>query len=262
MKVGYYQFDIVQRDKFSNLDNVSIMLSSKSFDIIVLPELFNTGYLFNTKYDLVSLAEKIPDGETTQELIQISRRTGGYIVGTIPEHAGNNIYNTAVLVGPEGLIGTHRKIHLSNYEKNIFAAGHDIEVFSVNDVKIGIATCFEIFFPELIRIMVRKGAQILCHPANFGGRMSLEIIKTRAVENKIYTVTANRIGTEKHFKTVAEFRGESRIISPNGVIINESRKEEDIKISGINPEESLDKSDAICFDYISEWKKYKISTRE
>ena len=262
MKVGYYQFDVVQRDKFSNLDNVSIMLSSKSFDIVVLPELFNTGYLFNTKYDLISLAEKIPEGESTQELIQVSRRTGGYIVGTIPEQDGNKIYNTAILVGPEGLIGTHRKIHLSNYEKNIFAEGNNIEVFSINDFKVGIATCFEIFFPELIRILVRKGAQILCHPANFGGKLSLEIIKTRAVENKIYTITANRIGTEKHFKTIAEFRGESRIISPNGVIIAESSKEEDIKISGITPEETLDKSDAICFDYVSEWKKYKISARE
>lgn len=262
MKVGFYQYDVKFGKKSLNLSKVIGTLLQHNFDLIVLPELFTTGYLFSSKQEVLSYAEQVPNGETTTALIEISKKKQAYIIGGIPEIDGNKLYNTAVVVGPKGYIGKHRKIHLTKFEIPLYDKGCDFNVFNLNGIIIGVVICFDSWFPELCRILTLKGAQILCNPANFGGRKSLDIMKVRAMENMIYTVTANRIGTENGRKIAVKFLGESQIVSYNGEIMSCVGDKESIFIIDIDPEQALRKNNVMCKDLFQELNFYNTYDRK
>lgn len=258
MKVGFYQFDVKFGEKEMNIKKVSENLLKTDFDLIVLPELFNSGYLFTSKELLKEMAEEVPDGKTTEALIEVAEKMNGYIVAGIIEIDNGKIYNTAVVVGPEGFIGKHRKVHLSKYELNFFSRGKSFEVFEIGVAKIGIVTCFDSWFPEAARLLMLKGARILCHPSNFGGTKSLDVIRIRALENMVYAITANRTGIEYGEGFDAEFRGESRITNIDGTIIECADSEESLKIIDIDPELAARKSNHLCADLFEELSVYEI----
>lgn len=260
MKVGIYQFDIKIREVEKNLKKVEENLSITNADLVVLPELFTTGYLFSDKNDLRKYSEEIPNGKSVKLLERIAKKNELYIVGGLSEKDEDKIYNTAVLVGPEGYIGKYRKIHLTDFEKNIFDEGKEIRVFDVKGVKIGIAICFDTWFPELVRIMIKKGAQIICHPANFGGPYSLNVIKTRALENMVYTVTSNRIGNEKGDEFDATFLGNSLLLDTMGEELIAMEDKEQIKVVDIDPDKAKMRKNIICNDLNYEMNKYKIES--
>lgn len=257
MKVGFYQFDVEFGKKENNLKKVIDKLETVDFDLIVLPELFNTGYLFTSKEQLFEIAEKIPTGKTTEALLEVARHRNGYIVAGLAEIEEEKIYNTTVIVGPEGYIGKHRKVHLSRFEENFFDSGNFFEVFDIGGVEIGIVTCFDSWFPESARLLSMKGAKILCHPSNFGGIDSLDVIRIRALENMVYTITANRIGTEYGKDFDAAFRGESRIVSYDGSILVGADSSESINIIEIDPELAAKKSNHLCADLFKELSIYE-----
>ncbi|MCG8642661.1 MAG: hypothetical protein MI862_23245, partial [Desulfobacterales bacterium] len=116
--------------------------------------------------------------------------------------------------------------------------------------------CFDSWFPELCRALTLKGAQIICHPANFGGRMSLEIMKVRAMENMVYTVTSNRIGTEENGNISAKFCGESQIISWNGDVLSCADDQDSIFVTEVDPKQALKKSNVMCQDLLYELNFY------
>ncbi len=259
MKIGYYQFSPLLGDKEANLKRVRLALEKTEFDLILLPELFNVGYFHDSVEKITELSEPIPDGETVRMLTEIAEKKKAYIVGGIAEKEDKALYNTAVVIGPEGIIGKQRKIHLTEFEKKFFLPGNEIELFEIGETKIGIAICFDIFFPEYSRILAKKGIELLLHPACFGGKDSLDIIRVRALENKIYTLTANRTGKEITSNGEAEYRGESRIISPEGEIVAFSEEKEDIMIIETDPRKANSKEDIICKDYRAEWNRYDIT---
>ena len=260
MKVGVYQFDIKIREVDNNLKKVKDNLKEIDADLVVLPELFTTGYLFSDKNDLRKYSENIPEGKSVKALEKIAKNNNIYIIGGLSEKEEDKIYNTAVLVGPEGYIGKYRKIHLTDFEKNIFDEGNEIKVFDIEGTKIGIAICFDTWFPELLRLMIKKGAQIICHPANFGGPYSLNIIKTRAMENMVYTVTSNRIGTEQGDGFDATFLGNSLVLDTMGEELIAMDDEEQIKIVDIDPNKAKLRKNIICNDLNYEMNKYKIES--
>lgn len=257
MKVSCYQFDIKYKDIQFNLEKVSSKIPTINSDLIVLPELFTTGYYFDKKSDLIKFSEEIPNGETTQKLITIAKQFNKFIVGGISEIENENLYNTTVIIGPEGLIGKHRKVHLPKDEKHIFSKGQNFDTYSINKVKIGIIQCFDSWFPEASRILMLKGANIFINPANFGGPWSLDIIKARSIENKVYSILCNRIGSENIKGEIAKFRGKSMIVNYTGDVLAQAGKKEEIITSEIFPQETISKETIVCDDIISELDIYK-----
>jgi predicted amidohydrolase len=137
-------------------------------NLIVLPELATTGYVFETREEAFAHAEAVPDGPTVESFARIAAARNVYIVGCVAERDGMKLYDTAVLVGPEGYIGRYRKTHLWNTEKLWFTPGD--EGFSVFDTKIGrigLLVCWDIWFPETARIVTQMGADIICVPTGW-----------------------------------------------------------------------------------------------
>lgn len=196
-------------------------------DLIVLPELSNSGYVFNSREEAFSLAERIPNGKTAQQWIELGRERGVYIVGGYTEQEDNTLYNSAVLTGPDGYIGTYRKTHLWDEEKFWFEPGNTIRVFDTKIGRIGVQVCYDQWFPELSRIQSIKGADIIVEPTNWvptnnqerldniGGDELIQanyIAMSNANANKVWFACANRVGTERE----SEFLGKSIIVDPTG----------------------------------------------
>lgn len=261
MKAGFYQFDVKLGQKRHNLEKVHERLIKSDFDLMILPEFFNTGYLFSSKEQFMEVAESIPEGETIEMLSKIARTKNGYVIGGIAEKDGKELYSTVIVVGPDGYMGKQRKIHLTNLEKPFFENGTDIKIFDLDGVNVGIAACFDAWFPELSRILMLKGAQIICTPANFGGPWTLDVIKVRAMENIVYWILSNRIGFESREDIEADFRGDSRVIKYNGDILVQASAQEKICIIDIDPEEAKNKSTIMSDDFITEVQLYSVKKK-
>ena len=120
MKVGFVQNDPPFGEVEKNLEHVVRALSGQKADLFVLPELFTTGYQFTRREEALELAEPIPDGNTTKALLDLAKKIDSHIVAGIAELEGDAVYNSAVVVGPNGFIGRYRKAHLFDTEKEIF----------------------------------------------------------------------------------------------------------------------------------------------
>ena len=144
MRVGYLQFDPVFGEVARNLDHVTAQLEKVETDLIVLPELFATGYQFVSQEEVFQLAEPVPDGATTKRLADIAARLGMTIVAGLPERDGGRCFNSAVVVGPKGFIGCYRKTHLFFEETLWFTPGDSgFHVWDIGPAKVGVMICFD-----------------------------------------------------------------------------------------------------------------------
>lgn len=193
-----------------NVDRALRTIQRMKADLVVLPELFNTGYNFANRREVDKVSENIPDGFTTEKLLETSRELGMIIVAGLAEKSNGNYYNSAVVVG-EKYLGKYRKIHLFSREKKLFTKGREFKVFG----NIGIMICFDWVFPESARILMLKGAEIIAHPAALVLPYCPDSMKTRSLENRVFTITADRIGVERGLR----FIGSSQIVDPTGRII-------------------------------------------
>lgn len=230
MKASFFQFNPVFGKKNDNLMRVRDALTNVSADLLVLPEFFATGYQFTSKSEVAELAEHVPDGKTTEFLAALSQEKDMYIVAGLPERAGEKFYNSAVLTGPEGFIGMYRKTHLF-YEENIFFSPGDtgFRVWDTPIGKIGIMICFDWFFPESARTLALKGAEVIAHPSNLVLPFCPQSMPIRCLENRVYAVTTNRIGTEQRKEgEPLTFIGQSQITSPKAEILVRAGTNEEI----------------------------------
>ena len=220
IKIGYVQTSPIFGDKEKNFEQVESLLVGVKADLIVLPELFATGYTFVSKDEAVSLAET-PKGKTSNFLLNLSKLTGAVIIGGYVEKAGNDIYNSAMIVSNNDVIDSYRKIHLYYKEKLWFSPGDKpLKVYEINDIKIGIMICFDWIFPEVARSLALLGADIIAHPANLVLPYCQKAMVTRCLENRVHAVTANRIGQEKRGDDDFKFTGASQITSYNGKVLS------------------------------------------
>lgn len=243
MKVGFFQFSPVFGNPEKNLDLIRKNVKGADLpDILVLPELALTGYTFEDYEEAYSLSEEI-GGRLTSELVRIAGENSITMAVGFLEKEGKHLYNSSVLVDGEGVKGVYRKVHLFREEKNIFKAGNSgFPVFEAYGVKVGMLVCFDWIFPEAARTLALKGVDIILHSANLVLPYYQKAAITRAVENRVFIVLANRNGIEERSGKCNEFTGESEIIDPGGrVILKTGKKEEGVFSIDINPEDARDK---------------------
>lgn len=245
MRVGFYQFEPVFGEVKLNLDKVVGRLEGCECDLMVLPELFATGYQFLSKDEVAALAEPVPDGPTTVRLCEVAKRRSMHLVAGLLERSGERFYNSAVLVGPKGFLGVYRKAHLFFEETLFFTPGDTgFVVWDIGAARVGILVCFDWFYPEAARTLALRGADILCHPANLVLPYCPDAMVTRCLENRVFSVTANRIGTEaRGQKKPLTYIGNSEIVDPRGhILYRASRDQEDLHMVDIDPHQARSKS--------------------
>ena len=196
--------------------------ASNSARLIVLPELCNSGYVFETRDEAFALAEEIPNGATTEAWRQAAAHHGAYLVAGICERAGDSLYNAAVIVGPTGYIGTFRKVHLWNEENNFFEPGNlGFPVFHTPIGRIASFICYDGWFPESYRLCALSGADIICIPTNWvpipgqdpkREAMANILCMAAAHSNSVFVAAADRVGVERG----QPFNGQSIIDSYTG----------------------------------------------
>jgi len=208
-------------------------------ELIVLPELSNSGYNFKNKRQALECSEPVPRGPTVKEWEKLARKNNVWIVGGINERYKDKLYNSAVILGPEGYIGKYRKLHLFAKEKTIFQPGNiRLETINTNDFAFGVMICFDWAFPEVARVLTLMGAEILCHPANLVLPYGQQAMQIRSLENHVFTITANRVGKEGKLT----FTGQSQITNVKGeVLAKGSRNKEEVIVAEINPEAARNK---------------------
>jgi len=220
MKVGYIQTSPIFGEKGQNFKEIEKLITNLRADLIVLPELFATGYTFVSKEEALSLAEN-NDGETAQFLIKVAQLTESVIVGGFIEKDGEKVYNSAMIVSEKGVIGKYRKLHLYFKEKLWFTPGDKpLKIYEINGVNIGVMICFDWFFPETARTLTLLGADIIAHPANLVLPYCQKVMVSRCLENRVYAVTANRIGQEIRGEDSFKFTGGSQITSYDSKILS------------------------------------------
>lgn len=220
MKIGFVQFGPALGRVDDNIERATALLSGMQADVVVLPELFNTGYFFSSHEQVRELAEEIPDGKTTRALLKASRVKNMWIAAGLAEKSKQGIFNSSVLVSPSGDVFTYRKIHLFNEEKIWFKPG-DLGFVTVDTgrCRLGLMICFDWFFPESARTLALQGADVICHCANLVLPYCQDAMVTRCLENRVFAVTANRTGEDKAGDRILKFTGKSQITGPGGQIL-------------------------------------------
>ena len=252
MLVAVAQIEPQLAEKERNLDACLARMdeaATAGAQLLVLPECAIPGYMFDSADEALPYAEEIP-GPTTETLERECRRLGLHVVCGLLERDGDALRNTAVLVGPDGLIGTYRKTHLPFLGVDRFVTpGDALPVFETPLGRIGIEICYDLRFPEVTRTLALKGADIIAHPTNFpmAAKIQTELITVaRAAENRIYLLTANRVGKERW----GEFCGWSQIVDPFGKRLAEANeREETLLVGEVDVEKARDKDYVIPGEY-------------
>ncbi len=187
-------------------------------DLLVLPELFATGYAFRDRAEALALGEVGGEGLTGRWLATLSARTKGLVVAGLVERDGDRLYNAASVWADGRLLITYRKVHLFGFEREVFDPGPGpLPVVEHRGLRVGVMICFDWWFPEAARTLALAGADVIAHPSNLVMAHCQAAMVTRALENRVFTVTANRIGTEhRPPRPSLTFTGRSVIVTPGG----------------------------------------------
>lgn len=186
-------------------------ITSVDADVYVLPELALSGYLFVSHAEVRASAETVADA-CLMRLREVARARDAAIIVGFAEAAGDRVYNSAAVLAPEGVLGVYRKIHLFADERRWFAPGDTPPlVVHWRGRALGVMICFDWFFPETARCLALAGAELLCHPANLVMPFCQDAMRTRSLENRVFSATANRVGREERGGESLTFTGRSQI---------------------------------------------------
>lgn len=224
MRLAIVQTDPVFGDVRKNVASALELLDKASADLYVLPELFNTGYNFADVRELEPLAEDA-SGSTYRSLADFASRKRCHIVYGFAEKA-DRLYNSATLVGPHGLIGLYRKVHLYYRENILFDPGNlGFPVYDLPFGSLGVMICFDWIYPEAARTLALRGAQLIAHPSNLVLPYCPDAMVTRCIENRLFAATANRVGRENRGGIDLTYIGMSQVVTPGGQILARLDKE-------------------------------------
>lgn len=232
-RIALAQISCEQGNKEKNLETIRENVAKakrEGAQLVIFPELSLTGYVVRDQ--IYELAERIP-GPSTRFVEELAKESKLHIIFGMPEaseKAQATLYNSAILVGPKGVIGKYHKMYLPTHsvfeEKRYFRPGYQVAVFDTKLGKIGLVICYDIYFPEVTRLTRLNGAQlIVCISASPGIRRSFfETLTTaRAIENTAFLAYVNMAGIEDGL----QFWGGSRMIGPGGRIIAQAKYDEE-----------------------------------
>ena len=219
MQISAIQCDVIFGHPEANLATLRSHVREECASgsrLIVFPECFATGYCVSSLDEARQWAQPV-DGPFTQSVIAECREHECFVVFGMLEQSQDDVFNTAVLAGPDGIVGSYRKIHLPYLGVDRFTTPGDrpFEVFEADGLKIGMLICYDGGFPEAVRALALCGADLVVLPTNWppgAESMAEYAVNTRAMENAIYFLAANRVGLERGF----QFIGTSRICDPGG----------------------------------------------
>ncbi len=223
----------------------------KGADLLVFPELSSSGYHFRSREEAWEASESAENGPFVRLLADLSARHRMYLVGGFCERSGERLYNSAVVVGPAGVVGLYRKAHLFLNEKDIFVPGDvglpvfDLDLSLTSPVpngttcRIGLLICFDWQFPEVWRVLALKGAEVICHPSNLVlPARAQRAVPVHAMLNRVFVILSNRIGVERGLT----FTGGSVLADPSGNVLADSPPgDEDIRLADVDLAEARDK---------------------
>ena len=216
MKLAVGQFDVKIGEVDTNLATVGRLAgraADQGADLLVLPELCTAGYAFHDTAEVALYAEPATPSELGRALsgwAELAQRHNVYITGGFPEAANGVFYNSSVLLGPAGLVGNFRKVHLFFNEKDLFEPGDlGFPVFDLPFGRVGLQVCYDIWFPEASRSLVFGGAELICTSGNFVTNFRRRLYDERgytqaciaamgiAAQNQVHVALSNRIGEER-----------------------------------------------------------------
>lgn len=216
-RIGFVQYDVRPGAWAANTTTVRSLLTGVQADLLVLPELGLSGYDFPDARALEAAAEEFGDGPSFGLATALAEDTGAVIVLGYPERSTAGYHNSALLATPAGELYNYRKIHLFNREQDLFLPGDaPPPVIETQAGRVGLMICFDWFFPEVARSLALRGAEILAHPSNLILPWCQRAMFARSVENAVFSVTANRIGTEDQAGRSLTFTGGSQVMDPDG----------------------------------------------
>jgi predicted amidohydrolase len=198
----------------ARLDRLATACALEQAELLIAPELFLTGY--NLGADAPSVAEAI-DGPSSRAAAAIARHHRIALIYGYPEAGGDGIFNSAILIGPDGaILANYRKAHLfGDLERRCFVPGADLVTARLGALTIGLAICYDIEFPEFIRALVLKGADLIAVPTCLTPpywEIPTTIVRARAYENQVFVAYANHVGSERDL----DYIGLSGIAGPDG----------------------------------------------
>lgn len=218
MRLAIVQTSPIFGQPESNTQAAKDLMKSTPADLYILPELFTSGYNFIDRSEVETAAEQI-DGPTFHSLLNFAQESSCYVAYGFAEQA-DHIYNSAALLGPDGLVGLYRKVHLFDRENLFFEPGNlGFPVFELPFGKIGLMICFDWIYPEAARTLALHGAQLIAHPSNLVLSYCPDAMITRCLENRVFAATADRVGTENRGLINLQFIGSSEIVSPQGRVL-------------------------------------------
>lgn len=235
--IALAQIDITFADRERNLAKMLEVLAQAAQEgakLVVFPEAALTGYCYDSLNEAWPHGEPIP-GPSTQRMAETCQRLGVHCIYGLLETDGNRLFNACALVGPNGVVGSYRKIHLPFLGVDRFTTPGD-RPFAVHEaagMKIGMHICYDGGFPEPARVMTLLGADLIVLPTNWppGAEcMASCAVNTRAMENNIYYAACDRVGDERGF----HFIGQSKICDPRGRVLAEAGEQEQILYAQID----------------------------
>ncbi len=233
VRIAGVQMDVMVGEPAKNLTRMIEFLEATRRNealLTIFPECALTGYCFDSLAEALPLGESIP-GSSTRQMADACHRLSTYALFGMLERDGDRLFNACVLIGPEGVLGSYRKIHLPYLGIDRFTTPGDrpFSVCSAGSLRVGMNICYDCAFPEAARVMALEGADLIALPTNWppGAECTADfIINARALENNVYYAAVNRIGTERGFN----FIGKSKICDTHGRVLAQAQHEDETVI--------------------------------
>jgi predicted amidohydrolase len=216
-----------------NLERGLALAAGVRADLVVLPELWSSGYVFSSRAEAAALAEDARVGPTALALRAAARRERRHYVAGFPERARGRLYNSAMLVGPSGVRAVYRKLHLFDRENDWFEPGNlPLSVHQVGPARVGLMICLDWRFPEVARVLALAGADVLAHPSNLVFPRHAQLgMRVRSLENHVYSVTANRTGADTRPIGKVGFTGQSQITDTRGELLAHAGRSQEVALA-------------------------------
>jgi predicted amidohydrolase len=266
VKVAVAQVPVVRGDARANLDALEGWMAeaaAKGVKLLVFPECYLTGYMFDDRASALASAIAADGAEIGRITALCAQHDMEVIVGFL-ETRGDRLHNSAAVIGPAGAIGVHRKRHMPYLGADRFVDepdGVEPSLFDTRIGRVGVAICYEIRFPEIMRTLALGGADIIALPTNWPVQSALlaaSFTKVRAAENFVYLLVANRADAEGK----ADFLGESQIVDPLGALVRNAERTEGLLAAVVDLDRARDKTIVVTkgeFE-VSPWKDRRPAT--